>query len=156
MQRTEVSSFCSPDTSIQMGWSPQGESLDVPHSACLSAWITCSLAGNTGRHWKEWLNGSSVNSGHQTAKQLIGFSVASPGIIILKPWKQAGIWWCNAVWGCMYINLCISCNGSLCLHHFYQRIISRQWSLIFFGLCLNIKKSDVTLRCLEIRLHGHL
>lgn len=24
------------------------------------------------------------------AKQLIGFSVASPGIIILKPWKQAG------------------------------------------------------------------
>lgn len=89
------------------------------------------------------------------AKQLIGFRVASTAIIIFKPRKQAGIWWCNAVWACVYINLCISCNGSFFLHpHFYQIMILWKWSLVFLRLCLNIKKSDLTLRCLEIRLHG--
>lgn len=43
---------------------------------------------------------------------------------------------------------------SFSIHHFYQRIISWKWSLIFLGLCLNIKKSGLTLRCLEICHHG--
>lgn len=118
MQGTEVFFILQLSAQVHLSrWDdPHTGSLDVPHAPPLSAWITCSLAGNAGKHWKEWLDGSSVSSGHQMGKQLTGFSVASPGITIFKPWKQAGIWCCNAVWGCVYINSCISCNGSFFLH----------------------------------------